>query len=233
MKWLLVVGIVLLVLLFILVLSKLKISVDYFHGQDNDHLHIVFKIWFGLIRYKIDVPVIKVDEDSPSIVVKEETETEAGTEGTTKKKDTKKFTPEELLKSFSDMNQLLKHVIGLHRIIRSFLGKVQITELEWHSVIGIGDAAYTGMLTGAFWAVKGSIIGALSHYMKLKKSPKLSITPHFQLPISQTRLTCMIQFRIGHAMLAGIKLVKFWKGGRPKFKSQPLSQLSNSKTKSL
>jgi hypothetical protein len=43
----------------------------------------------------------------------------------------------------------------------------------------------------------------------------------------------MIQFRIGQAMLAGLKLIKFWKGGRPDFKTKPLSVLSEKKPKSL
>ncbi len=47
--------------------------------------------------------------------------------------------------------------------------------------------------------------------------PNLSVTPHFQFAILQTQLTCIFQFRIGHAILAGLKLIKFWKGGRPQF----------------
>ena len=35
-------------------------------------LKIEFKAWFGLIKYKLNVPLIKVDDNSPSIVVEEE-----------------------------------------------------------------------------------------------------------------------------------------------------------------
>ena len=42
-----------------------------------------------------------------------------------------------------------------------FLKKVNVTELEWHSTMGVGDAALTGMLTGALWTIKGSIIGMI------------------------------------------------------------------------
>jgi hypothetical protein len=105
--------------------------------------------------------------------------------------------------------------------------------MEWNSMIGIGDAARTGTLVGALWIVKGSIIGVISNYIRLKEMPKLSITPNFQQAISQTRFSCMIQFRIGNAMLAGIKLVKYWKGGKPKFRTKPLSKFSEEKTKTV
>ena len=78
------------------------------------------------------------------------------------------FLPEDLLNGFKDMEKLLKHVVSFHRIVRHFLKKVNVTQVEWHTIIGTGDAALTGMLTGAVWAVKGSIIGMISHYFKLQ-----------------------------------------------------------------
>ena len=65
----------------------------------------------------------------------------------------------------------------------------------------------------------------------MQNSPNLSVHPHFQLAVTQTSFKCMLQFRIGHAMVAGIKLVKFWKGGWPQFKSKPLSHLSQERSK--
>lgn len=89
------------------------------------------------------------------------------------------------------------------------------------------------MVTGALWGAKGSIIGVLSSIMKMKNMPQMTVTPHFQMAISQTTFSCMIQFRVGHAMLAGIKLIKFWKGGKPRFKTKPLSAISSEKPKSI
>lgn len=205
--------------------------IHFYHGQDDDHLRIKFKALFGLIQYKLEIPVIQIDNDSPTVVVK--TKKEPGAKEQVKDEETSKYTPKEILNSFKDYETLIKHVVGLHRIVRKFLKKVTITDIKWDSVIGVGDAAYTGMITGACWAAKGSLIGVLSNYMRMRNLPHITVTPHFQMPISQTTFTCMIQFRIGHAMLAGIKLIKFWKGGRPNFKTKPLSTLSNEKSKSI
>ncbi|WP_041580655.1 DUF2953 domain-containing protein [Bacillus sp. 1NLA3E] len=232
MKWLAVALIILFLLTTLIIFSKITILLNYHHNKDDDHLTIKFKVWFGLISYKISVPVIKVDDDSPAIVYK--TKVNSGKqEGSKKEMTEEKFSVHDLIESLHDMKEFLRHVIALHKIIRYFLRKISIRRLEWHSVIGIGDAALTGTLTGALWSVKGGLIGLISHYMKLKEMPQMSITPNFQRASSQTLLRCMIQFRIGNAMLAGIRLVKFWKGGRPKFQSKQLSKLSKDKSKTM
>jgi len=231
LKWVLIVLAIILLILLVVIISKLKVYIDYYHGQDNDHLEIRFKALFGLVRYKMTIPIIKVDENSPTIVVKDKIE--KGKKDKNVKQGKRQVAGEDLLKSFNDTKQIVNHVLGLHKIVKKFLRKVQVKELEWHSVVGVGDAAITGVLTGSIWAVKGSLLGIVSRYMVIKKMPIVTITPNFQFAVSQTAIKCMIQFRIGHAMLAGIKLLKFWKGGKPRFKTKPLSILSDNKSKSV
>lgn len=215
-----------LMILFILILfTKVTILVNYYHHNDNDDLKVEFRIWFGLIRYKKHIPLIKIDDDSPSIVVKDDKNT--GESGA----NANQITPNKALNQLSNTQELLHHVIGLHVIIRKFLKKVTIKKWEWQTMIGVGDAAYTGMATGAVWAIKSGIIGILSNYLRFKTMPQLSVIPHFQAAVIQTQFSCIFQFRIGHAMLAGLKLIKFWRGGKPHFKKSSI--LSNEKTKSV
>lgn len=230
-KWLVIFLAVLLFLLMIVLATRLTIYLSYDHVQDNDHLKLELRVWFGLFRYKLKIPLIKIDENSPTIVLKQEKQ--MGHQKKPSKEETKQYSAEDLLNSFKDTKEILTHVIALHKIIRKFLKKITIKEFEWFTVAGIGEAAYTGMLIGALWAVKGSIVGVISLNMKLKVMPKINITPNFQRAYSQTTLRCMFQFRIGHAMLAGIKLIKYWKGGKPKFRSKALSVFSGDKTKSV
>ncbi|WP_071393832.1 DUF2953 domain-containing protein [Bacillus tuaregi] len=229
MKWILVFCLVILLLFIIIIVTKLRVIISYFHAQDDDSLKIEFKALFGLIKYKLDIPVIKIDDDSAAIVTKEKLK--SGKEEKTKKEGHRKMTPDDLIKSYYDFKMLLEHVVSLHKIIRRFLKKVKIIEFEWNTLLGTGDAALTGMLTGAAWSIKGAIIGIISSYFKLQVMPQMNVQPHFQMAVTQTSFKCMLQFRIGHAMVAGIQLLKFWKGGRPKFKSKPLSALTNDKTK--
>lgn len=222
--WLVMAIISFIFLLVIILITRLTIIFDLYHGNDNDHIKLEFRIWFGIIKYKKEIPLIKVDDNSPTLVYKEKTKT--GKNENTTQDDVYQFTSSELQNSMYDTEKILKHVVKLHRIVRNFLRKVSVKQLEWQTAIGVGDAAFTGMATGGIWAIKGSIIGIISHYMKLKEGPKVNVVPFFKHTISQTRFKCIFQFRIGQAMLAGVKMIKYWKGGRPQFKSKRLSSLS-------
>jgi hypothetical protein len=228
MIWLFIIlGVIM--LFFLIFISTLHIKIDYVHAQDNDQLSIMVRLWF--IRYTIKVPLVKIDKDSNSIVFKQETQT--GNPNNQQEQKPKKVTTDEMLMSFKNVREILDHVVGFHRVVKAFLNKVSIDKLEWHSNLGLGDAALTGMLVGTGWTIKGSIIGVLSQYMKLKTTPIVSITPFFQQTFSHTKVTCMLSFKIGNAILAGLRIVKFWKGGLPSFSGGPSFLKSKNSEKSI
>jgi hypothetical protein len=231
LKWLFLLLLVVIALLIIVILTNVKIHIDFYHGKDNDRLTIMMKAWGGIIKYKKEVPVIKIDDDSPAVVVKEKTK--MGPQEETTQTEENSFDKKDLANSLNDTKALLEHVFGLHILIRKLLSKVKIKKFEWHTGVGIGDAASTAILCGAIWSAKGAILGLLSNYMRLTVRPVLTVTPNFQQFASQIQLKCIFQIRVGHAIWTGMKLVKYWKGGMPKFKTKPLSVLSGNKTNSI
>ncbi|WP_236719624.1 DUF2953 domain-containing protein [Neobacillus mesonae] len=217
------------VLLFILIVfTKLTIIVNYYHHNDNDDLKIEFRVWFGLIKYKINVPLIKIDDDSPSVVVKHHSHIGEAPGGKPDHK-VEQITKQKVMKNFEKAKELLQKVVRMHVIVRKFLRKISIKKFEWQTFIGVGDAAHTAIAVGGLWALKGSIVGILSHYLKLTVTPQLAITPHFQAAVIQTKVLCIFQFRIGHAILAGLKLIKYWRGGKSRIPNK--ANFSNEKTK--
>ncbi|UTW68865.1 hypothetical protein KHA80_16170 [Anaerobacillus sp. HL2] len=71
-------------------------------------------------------------------------------------------------------------------------------------------------MIGAAWGIKKEANNRCHfHYMRLKVEPILDIQPAFQQVISHTELSCMISFRLGHAIIAALQIVKHWKS-RPK-----------------
>jgi hypothetical protein len=213
----------------LIMISKLHIHLFFSHTQDDDELRIKLQLWF--IRYTIKVPLVRLDKDSNSIVIAHEEH--AGGKKNEKETSPNQFTPTDILNSFKDTKEIMQHIVNLHKIVRRFLKKVSIHNLEWHTTFGIGDAAATGVLTGAGWALKGGILGIISQYMMLKKRPTVTITPLFLQSYSHTKLTCMISFRIGNAILAGLRIVKFWKGGRPSLKNGPSFLKAKNNNKSM
>ncbi len=204
-------------------ITRLTIYISANHSQDDDHIKIRFSIWFGLIKYTINVPMVAVDDETPGIVFKKEQQSNIQT-GEKRKKD--KFSIHNLIKNIQDAKKILQKIIDMVPILRNFLKKISVSKFEWHSHIGVGDAAQTGIITGLGWSLKGTLVGIMSHYLTLKTHPDYSITPSFQVPVSETRFTCMIHFRIGHAIVAGVKAFKRWRGGMPKFHSPSLSKLN-------
>ncbi|HEX7064795.1 MAG TPA: DUF2953 domain-containing protein [Bacillales bacterium] len=210
MIWL--IGAILAIILFIILflLTKVHISIHY-HHHDDDSLTLRFQAW-GFTVYTLKVPELSIDEESSSLVFKEEKQ--AGP--ATGKENEKKVTKDEFLAHLEKFRRLLGSIEGFHRITKRFLSRVEVSRFKWHTRMGLGDAAWTGMATGAVWAVKGNMIGLITYYMKLITEPDLSVEPVWQNDYSRTELSCMISFRIGQAMGAGLQIVKYWKGRESK-----------------
>lgn len=218
-----------LLILFLLIITKLTVTLSLYHGNDNDHFKVKLRAWFGLLKYTIDIPLVKLDDDGPNVVFEEEKKKGNESNPSNKKVSKKKITPNDFIDSLNDTKEIIIHVQSLHRIIRSFLKKVKLDHVQWKTLFGTGDAASTGTLTGTIWGMKGSIIGILSGYMRLQSIPVIEVTPTFQHAVIQTQFSCIIQFRIGNAILVGFKILRYWRGGMAKFKTKPLSTLSGEK----
>ncbi|MFC0270303.1 DUF2953 domain-containing protein [Metabacillus herbersteinensis] len=222
MAWIIGIGSFLLFVLILIIITKITVTLDLNHVGDDDHFKVKLRAWFGLLRYTINIPLVKVNDDSPNLIVKKEKT--LGKEGNQKSSENEdEISPEDVLTDLKDINEFVQHIVGLHKIVSKFLKKISISRFEWHSQIGIGDAAYTGMLIGAAWSIKGGVTALFSSYMKLKSNPILTITPEFNRMCSRTKLQCIFHFRIGNAMVAGLRFVKYWKGGRPHFINRPFS----------
>lgn len=227
MKWLFLISAVLIAVLLLLIFTKIRVHFSYKRVQKDDQIHMKMSAWYGLLHYTLKVPVIKKDAEATALIV----DKEESMPNETKKESTEKITAEELLNGLSDLLTLIHHIVGLHRIIRNFLGKIQVKDFTWHSVVGTKYAAQTGILTGNCWILKGSIIGLLTTYLNFRVMPIYTITPDFYQKQANTSISCILEFRIGQAILTGIKLLRYWKGGKVSFKSKKLAKLTGDSNK--
>ncbi|WP_108671293.1 DUF2953 domain-containing protein [Peribacillus acanthi] len=225
MYWSIAIISLFIILLVIILFTKVTVEVFYYHGQDNDQLTLRIRALFNIVKKKIDVPLIKVDDNSPTIVMKEKVQ--SGEDDSKAKKKVQQFSAQDFLNGLHDTKELVIHIIGLHTIIKKFLQTVTVHSFHWHSMIGTGDAALTGTIVGGAWGLKGVIVGILTQYLRFQVSPDYTITPSYQYAVSLTKVHCIIRFRVGNAIMAGLKFLRFWRGGRPSFKTKPLSSLSN------
>lgn len=192
-------------LLFIIfTMTSLNVFVHFIRRSADDKLEILIKAWYGLIKIKYDVPVIQLSEDFSGIIY--ETEIESAQEEPIEK-DRFKLTRNELFQLHKRATKIVKRVHALHQIMKRFFKSIRLQELQWYSRLGTGEAAETGVLTGLGWSIKSTIIGCISHLVTLRSYPSFNVIPSYYESRLETELRCMFRFRIGHAILAGIRIL--------------------------
>ncbi|QHM14478.1 hypothetical protein C7M29_02179 [Bacillus subtilis] len=197
-------AILILIGIVLLLRMKIHVALEYLHAGDNDKLTLKITALFGLIRIKKTIPAIKVNKEDGTVDIKQKTESKMK-----KSSGKKKITQNDVQQSINKIEMLLHQVTRLRKISASFLAHLHITKLEWVTVIGIQDAAVTGVLTGAVWGVKGGIAAMLYDHLDFVNKPVYEVIPSFQVPVSKTHFQCIFFFRFGHAMLAAFKFVKY------------------------
>ncbi|WP_053070508.1 DUF2953 domain-containing protein [Alkalihalobacillus pseudalcaliphilus] len=188
----------------IIYLAKVTIDCHYQHKIDDDLLTVQFFLWHIHI-YTFTSPLLKFDPASMSFTMEEKKQSPLG-----QKKETASFGLSWLKTKLRESEKFLAHVTGFYKILRVFLKKIQVKKLEWHSQLGVSDAVLTAYLVGACWSLKGMVVGILSNFFRLKAYPKIQIDPIYQGTITKTNFSCMISFRIGHAISAGIMILLHW-----------------------
>lgn len=125
--------------------SSLSVLIEYGHRLDDDKIFIQIRVW-GIICYTVKIPAVKVDRKKPGVVYEKETK---------HAEQERNITPDVLEQRIEDVKKIAERVIGLKAIVGKFIRNVQLRKFEWHTAIGLHDAAWTGIVAGSIWAVKG------------------------------------------------------------------------------
>ncbi|WP_050616052.1 DUF2953 domain-containing protein [Bacillus testis] len=199
MKILLFLAILLLLLAVYICLSSVTILIHYAHNGDNDQLTIRFKALSGLFRKKINVPVIKVNVPDASI------DTKAKTGKANKKRAS--FSLEWAKKKMEETKMIIRHVQDAQPIVARFLKKVNIRQLYWHSAVGVIDAPLTAKISGVAWSAKAVVLAVIHRFFRVACQPDYHVQPAFNRNITATEFNCIIQVKVGHAILTACKLL--------------------------
>ena len=198
-------------LLLLIALTPLRLSLAYRRDgtEADDRLTIEISAWFRLLRYRYEVPVLKLfaGKDGPEMAVQIE--------------DQRKQTAKQVTISLSDVKkqiekfqQLQRTVRDLRETLRNMMRNVRCEEIAWHTQLGFAEAASTGALTGLVWGIKSAIITCFSHYISLRTVPRLSVQPVWNGEVIQTQFRCILRFQLGHALVTGLRILLRWKKGR-------------------
>lgn len=164
---------------------------------------------------------MKMDDDSLSV------DYDIQTSGTfrkeKKKKSEKKGTLTDVEKQKETMQSILDNVTGFTKITGRFLDNTRVHEFRWETILGTGDAAATGTLSGFAWAGKSAVFALVAKMMKVRHLPHLNVSPVFQASFFRTSISCIVSFSVGNAMRGLIRVLIHVRKGRkqqPKHKPQ-------------
>lgn len=211
--WITAAGLFFLLILIVILNSQVVIKGHLRRAGDNDDAELNIKALFGIIRYRIKVPIMQFT--GTSVQLKEQVSTTSAVFNSWKQ-FSKDIDAEKVLNTIDKLKYILQITRNLTGWVRLTLTKVRLVEWNWSTSVGAGDAMWTAMATGLVWSVKTSIIGVLSQMVKLKAEPNMNVQPIYQQSAFTTEWSCIAQIRFGYAILAGLQLLfrmKKMKGG--------------------
>lgn len=189
-------------IIFIVPFLKVSIRINYLKNGTNDELIIIFSSLFGLINVKREINVVDMVLAGRKPAIRLEEEIEITRKGRLLKELERVFNYEEILNVIERVkNQLKKY----NSSIQYFKKKIIIRHFNWETGIGIGDAALTGIATGLLWNVKNVVIYILNTQFRITDVPAVNIRFDFERIVFTTQFDCIFSFKIGHAIIAGLK----------------------------
>ncbi len=88
---------------------------------------------------------------------------------------------------------------------------VHVHELRFEARMGAGESVRTGMLVGTAYAALYTLLGWLSHRVRMHRVPTVSIAPAFQDALLIIYARSIVRIRTGYVIAAGIRLLTAWK----------------------
>jgi Protein of unknown function (DUF2953). len=113
---------------------------------------------------------------------------------------------EDIERFFRNARLALRLTFHMTDVMNRLIARMRLTELTWHTSIGLRDAFWTAMMTGAAWSLKTSVAGALSRRLRLCAQPALRVEPLFGSSAFKTKLSFTARIRAGWLLLAGMML---------------------------
>lgn len=199
--------------LLILMYSKIRVHLYYSRAKENDRFFLGLQIAYGLLRYRYEIPAMKLKGLLEGVQMK--TETVNDKQSDLKEESRENVTPDRISEYFQQVRKAVRSIPNLGEWTKRSLSILHCTDLKWETRIGLGDAVGTGVATGFVWSVKSSFLGFVFQYVRLLAKPRISVTPQFNQTFFTTEFSCVLKLRLGHVLIAAFFLLtQIWKGRR-------------------
>ncbi len=194
------------VILWMIAISRVHVEVLYTWTDDDDLFRLKLRALFGLIRYKLEIPIINWNSMQKSVTFMRESMNVNMQDVIGKGKG--EIDRHAVIRQFEQLQELLKHTLGLHAWLLRTLRQIQCSGLEWTTEVGIGDAPDTAITAGLVWGIQSSILGFVFRYIRLQQMPVVSVQPLFNQYKLDTRISGHFYVRLNTVVAAVFQLLR-------------------------
>lgn len=208
------------ILLSALLFYPLEVQTYYRRKAEDDLLLIKIVIIPNVWIHRIEIPIIALEKGKiPSFKVKTELESPGN--------DTMLEGKAKYDISWDNIWHVIKNIQPYYKLISCYFksGKILfrpwvLKSFYWNTSFGTGDAALTGLATGAIWSMKTLFWRQMTHVMNVNENPKFKVFPDFFNKKLEVEIDGIFACRLGNIIIAVIKawlnLRTFYKGGDKK-----------------
>lgn len=201
---------ILVLLLLVIWFVRIELALEYVRRQEDDQLTIRFSTLWGLLRWKKCVQGVEAaphpDTEPPA--------------------DLPKQNPS--ITHWWHVGDMLRQVRRICRVaseskpvMRALLRRCRVYQCRVRVELGTGDVISSGMACGTAWAVLATVLGGLSHVMRFTELPDIRIEPVFDRRLFAADVRCIVDFPLGYAIVAGLRLMRAWRRGMADGTSYP------------
>ncbi|MBU5352454.1 DUF2953 domain-containing protein [Paenibacillus barcinonensis] len=203
--WLGGIGLFIALLIAAVLISNVYVHVVFRKHKSDDYANINIRLLYGIVRMNYEIPSIVFRNMKEGFLLKTEQSMNhsrgevLGSQQVNKRK----------VKNWAkDVKVMLRATEALKLWVKQTLQHVYITNLFWSTAVGVGDAAYTAMLSGWLWSVKSMIVGFLTYQMRFRTVPDLEVLPVWSEEMEfRTELDFKLRMRVASLLSAGLRLM--------------------------
>lgn len=203
--WLIASTASLLLLGICLLMATIRIRCTYKHRQKEDLLQLDVRM-LGFTLYQLEAPLIEWNENEGTVSIREKNKSPVK-----ENKQKKKWSIEAIKRFIKKSKEWIAHFPSYKRIAVRFFKGLTVEEFKWSTEIGTGEAASAAKVAGVVWGLKSFFCGWASHKVKWRAAQQLDVVPHFQSETFALSFSCIVSFRVGHAIRTGLALVLNYK----------------------
>lgn len=199
----------------IIALLKINIVIELVKNGKDDHFVVSMFTLGKIVKLKYEIPFLDVTEEG----IRMRAQKKRGRKEKNLDERKKVFTFSSLIDQYKALRGNYKKNYGLICSLREYAKrKFVLKEIKLDAVVGTGEAHYTAILSGVLWALSGSFMSIISNFMRIEDN-KTSIRSDFNERKFLIDLYCIIQFKIVHIIVIGLKLLLFYLKEKLTFKN--------------